>query len=94
MSDTTENKHDAESGLDDATCSASYLHDLAEMWKECWRVCEMVKTAGWQDEKAAYLECARDLRQVIACNLRSIQKTFPSQNASVEQPAPLNLHDA
>ena len=87
-----EAKQPASAGCHPTTCSVSYLQDLAEMWEECGRVCEMVKTAGWQDEKAAYLECARDLRQVIAGNLRSIEKMFSSQNSEIRSgiPAPVS----
>lgn len=50
------------------------------MWEECGKVCGMVRTPGWRAEKAAYEECAKDLREVMAGNLRCIEELNPPQN--------------
>lgn len=61
-------------------CYMSSLDSLAEMWEESGKVCGMVCTPGWQEEKAAYEECARDLREVMGGKLQCIQLN-PPENA-------------
>jgi len=44
------------------------LEELAQLWEESAKVCEMVQITGWRQERAAYLECAEQLREIIAGN--------------------------
>jgi hypothetical protein len=64
----------ASEGLSSAQCLASSLLELALMWEELGRICEIVPSPGWQDEKAAYDDCAKQLREVMAGNLACIAK--------------------
>ena len=81
MNDTPKLDKAADNGSPAIACFVSSLLSLAEMWEELGKVCGMVRNHRWLDEKLAYEECAKELREVMVGNLKCIEEINPPQTA-------------